>query len=365
MAAVQKRLGPGESLDVVESHERVGDSLGRIDSPEVGVARACVFGVIRSAATYHSPAAANPHMLLNQRTLVSCHRGVRVRELRLLTRSHVCASAAQLCRTTGRVANQHLGRENSHVNSIYHRDLSYIHAAAFESIAKGAARETASRLRNCTTNVQKVLDVGCGAGPLTKALLEAGFDVTGTDSSAEMLELARGNVPKARFLYESAYEVDVRGYDAVVAVGEPLTYHADHLAADNLVSSLFRRVGQTIPTGGMFIFDVIGLGEPSLTGRSWKSGDDWAMLVETFEDQTERKLIRNIETFRRVDGSYRRGREVHSVRLFDVSELREQLGSHGFVIETAQSYGSQPLPPRRHAFFATRSPSQFAQGKPA
>ena len=256
--------------------------------------------------------------------------------------------------TCGRSGIRLTGDRKFLVDSIYHRDLAYIHAAAFEFLAKGATQEIVSRLQNCTTTVHKILEVGCGAGPLTKGLLEAGFEVTGVDNSREMLELACANVPNARFLRASAYEIDFRGYDAVVAVGEPLTYHAEHVDAGHLVSCFFQRVAQAIPAGGMLIFDVIGLGEPSLAGKSWKSGDDWAMLAETVEDQTERKLIRNIETFVRLDGSYRHGHEVHSVQLFDVSQLLDQLAVYRFATETAQSYGSQPLPPRRHAFFATR-----------
>jgi hypothetical protein len=56
----------------------------------------------------------------------------------------------------------------------------------------------------------------------------------------------------------------------------------------------------------LLIFDVIGLGEPFLAGRTWLSGDDWAVPVETTENQTERTLVRNIETFRRV-GEANRG----------------------------------------------------------
>jgi hypothetical protein len=37
--------------------------------------------------------------------------------------------------------------------------------------------------------------------------------------------------------------------------------------------------------------------------------------------------------------------------------LRNQLASYGFATETSQSYGGQQLPPRRHAFFATRRPN--------
>jgi len=104
----------------------------------------------------------------------------------------------------------------------------------------------------------------------------------------------------------------------------------------------------------MLIFDVIGLGAPTLAGRTWRSGDDWAVLSETIENLAERTLIRQIETFRRVGDVYRRSREVHTVRLFDIRKLTDQLASYRFATETAQSYGALQLPPRRHAFFATR-----------
>lgn len=198
------------------------------------------------------------------------------------------------------------------------------------------------------------MDVGCGAGSLTKALTDAGFDVTGIDTSAELLEFARAIAPKAHFVHASAYDVSIRTYDAVVAVGEPLTYHAEGTEADNLISRFFQHVAEALPTGGVLIFDVIGLGEPSLAGRTWRSDDNWAVLVETTENQTERTLVRNIETFRRVDDLYKRSHEVHAVRLFDVRRLCDQLAFYGFATETALSYGAQQLPPRRHAVFAKR-----------
>jgi len=199
-----------------------------------------------------------------------------------------------------------------------------------------------------------VMDVGCGAGPLTEALVAAGFDVTGIDTSADLLELARANVPTAQFVHASVYDVPIQGFDAVVALGEPLTYHPESTNADQVVSRFLQRVAEALPPGGMLIFDVIGLGEPSLASRTWRSGEDWAVLVETTENQAERTLVRNIETFRRVGEAYRRSHEMHRVRLFDVRWLCHQLASYGFAIETAQSYGEQQLPPRRHAFFARR-----------
>lgn len=240
------------------------------------------------------------------------------------------------------------------MQSLYQCDLAYVHATAFEELSRGAAEDIVRRLRTCSPQIRRVLDVGCGAGPLTVALIESGFDVTGIDTSADLLEVARAKAPTAHFLHASAYDVQIEGYDAVVALGEPLTYHAEGSDADNLISRFFLRVAEALPAGGMLMFDVIGLGEPSLAGRTWRSGEDWAVLVETTENQADRTLIREIETFRRVAELYRRSHEVHRVRLFDIRRLCDQLASSGFTTVTARSYGAQQLPPRRHALFATR-----------
>ena len=242
--------------------------------------------------------------------------------------------------------------------SLYQRDLAYIQAKGFGDFARAAAPEIIRRLRSSTLDVRRVIDVGCGAGPLAKALVDAGFEVTGVDTSEELLEFARLNVPNADFIRASAYDVQIPACDAVIALGEPLTYHADCSRADELVGDFFRKVADALPSNGMLIFDVIGLGEPSLTARTWASGDDWAVLVDTTENQEERTLVRNIEIFRYECEFYRRSNEVHRVRLFDVQKLRDQLISIGFAVEIADSYGAYPLLPRRHAFFATFGPQR-------
>jgi SAM-dependent methyltransferase len=240
-------------------------------------------------------------------------------------------------------------------SNLYHQDLAYIHAAAFENLARDAAPEIARRLKGASIEVRRVVDVGCGAGPLTAALTASGFEVTGIDPSAELLAIARGATPAAHFINASIYDTELPACEAVVALGEPLTYHAAGADADQLVNGFFQRVSETLPAGGMLIFDVIELGDPALAARFWTSGDDWAVMVETTEDQAARTLLRNIETFRRVGELYRRNREVHSVRLFDTQALCDRLAPLGFAVETARAYGTQVLGARRRAFFATRS----------
>ena len=240
------------------------------------------------------------------------------------------------------------------MESLYQADLAYIQATAFENLARGAAPEVIRILKNASTRIRHVVDVGCGSGPLTKALIESGFQVTGIDPSTELLKIARKTISRAQFVNASIYDVSMPACEAVVAIGEPLTYHSQSADADDLIESFFQRVSAGLPRGGMFIFDLIESGEPSLAGRSWRSGEDWAVLVTTTEAQNEGWLIRNIETFRRVGDFYRRGGEIHPVHLFDSRKVSEQLIACGFSVETALSYGKQPLAPRRRAFLATK-----------
>ncbi len=111
------------------------------------------------------------------------------------------------------------------MESLYQRDLAYIQAVGFGSVAEGAAAEIVRLLASATITIRHVVDVGCGAGPLTKALVEAGFEVTGIDASAELLEIACTACPSVRFVNGSAYESAIPVCEAVVAIGEPLSYY--------------------------------------------------------------------------------------------------------------------------------------------
>lgn len=239
------------------------------------------------------------------------------------------------------------------MNELYGQDLAFIQGSGFGDFARGSALEIIRLLRDASVPVRRVLDVGCGAGPLSAALLEAGFEVTGIDVSGELLSIARSACPSGRFLQGSIYELPIPACEAVLAVGESLTYQETEGAEERL-RSFFQRASAALPAGGMLIFDVIEVGEPSLAGRFWKAGDDWAVLAETQEDQSARVLVRNIETFRKMGELYRRGREKHLVRLFNSSELQGWLEAAGFAVTTAQSYGEFRLALRRRAFFCTR-----------
>src|SRR5262245_4865330 len=95
------------------------------------------------------------------------------------------------------------------LNSLYQRDLAYIQDAGFGESARKAAPEIIRRLRTAAIPIHRVVDVGCGAGPLAQELIAAGFAVTGIDPSAELLTFARRAAPAADFIHGSVYDVSM------------------------------------------------------------------------------------------------------------------------------------------------------------
>lgn len=99
----------------------------------------------------------------------------------------------------------------------------------------------------------KVLDVGCGAGvPIIKFLVESGFDVVGIDSSERMLELARKNVPKAKFIKKEMTKLDFKDnhFDGLTAF-----YSIIHVPREKHFS-LFRSFHRILKPKGIMLITM-------------------------------------------------------------------------------------------------------------
>lgn len=235
---------------------------------------------------------------------------------------------------------------------IYREDLAYVHNAGFGAFAEAAAAYVAKRLPQSVT---RIVDVGCGSGIGTRILAKAGFSVVGIEPSAAMIALAQKNSPGVEFIQASAYEIALPRCEAVTAFGEVLNYHDAPERADEIFRAFLQSAHAAVGAKGWLIFDVVVNGHPSLNARTWTSGDDWAVLVNTVEDPVRRMLVRDIEIFRETANGYRRTRESHAIRVFDALKIKEWLTELGFDVELSTQYGDYRLLPRRIAVNARRT----------
>lgn len=130
--------------------------------------------------------------------------------------------------------------------------------ARYEQAFEGLAGQRAA-LRWLTARLPRgarVLDVGSGTGrPVAEELVRAGCEVTGIDVSPAMVELARTQVPEARFELADVrtYEAPPYAFDAVCAFFPLLI-----MSRAEVESALDRMCGWLAPGGHLIMATVPG-----------------------------------------------------------------------------------------------------------
>jgi len=104
------------------------------------------------------------------------------------------------------------------ISSVYRSDSGVSNSASPETTASYAS--WIDELAALLAPEARVLDLGCGAAvPASKALVAAGFEVTGLDISAVQIERARTLVPGARFVCADmvSWDCSPAKFDAIVS----------------------------------------------------------------------------------------------------------------------------------------------------
>jgi len=234
----------------------------------------------------------------------------------------------------------------------YGEDLAHIHGQGFSELAELAAASILEVLGRSGIGSGLVVELGCGTGRTARRLVDVGFDVLGVDASQAMIAAAHEAVPEAEFVVRSFVDVDLPPCRAVIAVGEVLGYLLDPANTGAVLAEFVARVHRALEPGGLLVFDLAGPGRVAGPGpqRSWAAGDDWAVLVEAEEDREARRLTRSITTFRRQGEGYRRGAEVHRLRLHCVAEVLALLRGAGFRARVLRGYSGEPFAPGHRVY---------------
>jgi SAM-dependent methyltransferase len=240
--------------------------------------------------------------------------------------------------------------------SPYAPDLACIHDAGHGDVARHAATAMLDALRQRGMSGGRIVDLGCGSGIAAEQWCAAGYDVLGIDLSPAMIDLARRRAPRAEFRVGSFLDVEIPPCVAVTAIGECFSYLFDSARTDRRLDRLFVRVYESLPPGGLFLFDVVTPGRVPGGGprQLHRVGDDWAVLVTAEEDRNRRLLTRHITSFRKVGDSYRRDSEVHRQRLFDPRELTARLRRVGFRVRRLRGYREFRFPRGVAGFLARK-----------
>ncbi|MEO1403879.1 MAG: class I SAM-dependent methyltransferase [Cyanobacteria bacterium J06635_1] len=239
----------------------------------------------------------------------------------------------------------------------YREDLAYIHDVGFDHYVLNTLPGILDILKPRQGGL--ILDLGCGSGLSTQALINAGYQAIGIDISAAMIEIARRRVPQATFYVDSLFKVELPRCWGAIAIGECLNYCFDPDIFDpdkssEALQAFFQQMYAALTPGGHFIFDLLEASQSEQATQGFAEGDDWLVLYEKQEDRTHQMLTRRITTLRKVGQMYRRDDETHQQRLYLAVEVESWLRRAGFDVATSDSYGLFKLPPHHRAFVACK-----------
>ncbi len=231
----------------------------------------------------------------------------------------------------------------SHESPYYRRDLAWVHHLGFGFHAAACAPGIVELLAPVRARNGLVLELGCGSGLLTRALIAAGHRVSATDASPAMLEIARKVVGDGAQLRRLTLPDErLPEADAIVAVGHPLNYLPDQGAFERALIA----IASALRPGGVLAFDVCDLqwGRARQHAPTYaKLGPDWAIISE-FSVPSPDRFIRDITTFLpNNDGSWRRDSERHENVLIDASEIPAFLADHGINAKLSSAFGAETL----------------------
>src|SRR3990172_9762274 len=126
---------------------------------------------------------------------------------------------------------------------------------------------------------EKVLDLACGQGVVSRALHRSGAQVTGVDLSPRLITMARQRSPKAvRYLVGDARHLDTlpdQGFDAIVSI----------LAAQNIdpLEPLFAECARLLRQGGRLVMAITHPAFRIPRHSGWKWDEERRMLLREVE----------------------------------------------------------------------------------
>lgn len=177
----------------------------------------------------------------------------------------------------------------------------------------------------------KVLDLCCGSGHITEELVRQGFQVTGVDKSAKLIELAKQRLPQVEFEVQDARNLALkRTFHGVLSTYDSL----NHLLTIEDLSQVFASVKSVLKPGGRFVFDMNLEEAYSLDMRQWTVdlSETSVGLVRGLYDTLSHLARTEVIWFSKEHGSecWRKRRSVVEERCYPQFQIVRALIEAGF-----------------------------------
>ncbi len=188
-----------------------------------------------------------------------------------------------------------------------------------------------------------VLDLGCGTGKMTLELARRGYDLTGIDSSLEMLDIARREAEKNGISNILWLNQDMRDFELYGTVGITVSCLdcMNHLSKKADFERCLSLVHNYLVPGGLFIFDINGKAkfENVYSNNSYVMENENSVCVWQNEYNRGSGICRFYITLfsENENGSYDRYDELQTEKMYTLKSVKAMLLNSGFEFLGAYS----------------------------
>ncbi len=184
------------------------------------------------------------------------------------------------------------------------------------------------------------LDVGCGGGWFTRAFARAGYQMTGMDISAEMLDAAQSQALKEGvrgeyLLGDITRKKLPKRFDFVTAINDCINY----IPKDKL-GAAFKNVGGALKKGGVFLFDISSKRkyQEKLNGTVSADDRDDITYLAFNSLQGETATIDVTLFVKGQDNKFERLDERHVQYVYEEDEIVQALQASGFAVQSVEGH---------------------------
>ena len=188
-----------------------------------------------------------------------------------------------------------------------------------------------------------ILDLGCGTGKMTLELARRGYDMTGVDSSSEMLDKASSEAEKEGLKNILWLLQDMREFELYGTVGVTVSCLdcMNHLVSASDFKKCLMLVHNYLVPDGLFIFDVNGRGKfrTVYADNSYVFENESSMCIwqNSYNDRSGICDFYITLFSENGDGSYDRADEVQREKMYTLKSIKKMLSESNFDIVGAYS----------------------------
>jgi len=201
------------------------------------------------------------------------------------------------------------------------------------------------------------LDVGCGGGWFTRAFQKHGYQMTGMDISAEMLDFAQSKaletgIRSEYVLGDIAAKKLPKRFDFVTAINDCFNY----IPKEKLLSA-FKNVRSSLKKGGIFLFDISSLGKfnEKIANTVFVDDRDDVTYLSFNKKEVDGVTMEVTLFIKEEDGRFQRLDETHRQYAYSEEEICEALETAGFaVLEVEGHLGEEKAVSDRITFLAKK-----------